>query len=94
MQEKQIESYLTKEVKKAGGLALKFVSPSFAGVPDRLLLFPDGKLSFAEVKRPGEKPRELQWARIKQLRRLGFKVWVVDSKEKVREVINDAVHST
>ena len=38
MREKQIENKLASEVKKAGGIALKFVSPSFDGMPDRLVL--------------------------------------------------------
>ena len=37
MREKQIENKLAMEVKKAGGIALKFVSPSFDGMPDRLV---------------------------------------------------------
>lgn len=36
MLEKTIEKKLTTAVKKAGGIAPKFVSPSFAGMPDRL----------------------------------------------------------
>ena len=34
MLEKTIEKKLTAAVKKAGGIAPKFVSPSFAGMPD------------------------------------------------------------
>lgn len=45
MLEKQIENKLTRSVKKAGGIALKFVSPSFAGMPDRLVLLPDCRLA-------------------------------------------------
>ena len=37
MQERQIERNL-REVKSLGGLALKFVSPGMAGVPDRIVL--------------------------------------------------------
>ena len=47
MLEKTIEKKLTTAVKKAGGIAPKFVSPSFAGMPDRLILLPDGKFAFA-----------------------------------------------
>ena len=54
MLEKTIEKKLTTAVKKAGGIAPKFVSPSFAGMPDRLILLPDGKFAFAELKAPGE----------------------------------------
>ena len=38
MREKQIENKLATEAKKLGGIAVKFVSPSFDGMPDRLVL--------------------------------------------------------
>ena len=37
MIEKDIEKYLVRQVKQMGGLALKFVSPSMAGVPDYVI---------------------------------------------------------
>ena len=40
MRERDIERKLIQAVRRTGGLALKFVSPGFNGVPDRLLLFP------------------------------------------------------
>ena len=46
MLEKQIENKLITAVKKAGGIAPKFVSPSFTGMPDRLVLLPDGGVCF------------------------------------------------
>ena len=46
MIEKQIENKLTMAVKKNGGIALKLVCPSFAGMPDRLILLPDGHIGF------------------------------------------------
>ncbi len=42
MNEKQIERKLVEAVRCAGGLAPKFVSPGFDGVPDRLILLPSG----------------------------------------------------
>ena len=87
MKEKDLETRLTRAVRKNGGLALKFVSPGMAGVPDRLLLFPGGRIAFAEVKAPGEKPRPLQIHRMEQLRELGFRVHVVDSEEKINQVV-------
>jgi hypothetical protein len=56
MNEKQVENKLTAAVKKAGGIAPKFVSPGFAGMPDRLILLPDGHIAFAELKAPGKLP--------------------------------------
>ena len=87
MREKALERLLIAAVKQAGGMALKFVSPGMAGVPDRLVLLPEGKLCFVEMKAPGEKPRQLQRLRHEQLRNLGFRVVVVDSVEGIREVM-------
>ena len=44
MREKEIEKMLVNAVKIHGGLALKFVSPNFNGMPDRLILLPFGKM--------------------------------------------------
>ena len=89
MREKDLERKLVKAVRDSGGLALKFISPNLNGVPDRLLLFPGGRAAFAELKAPGEKPRPLQEHRMEQLRVLGFRVYVVDSEEKIGEILNE-----
>ena len=46
MTEKQIEQKLVKAVKAKGGLAPKFVSPGFDGVPDRIVLLPRSRIAF------------------------------------------------
>ena len=89
MREKELECKLAKAVRDSGGLALKFVSPNLNGVPDRLLLFPGGRAAFAEVKAPGQKPRPLQVHRMEQLRKLGFKVFVVDDMEQIGGIIDE-----
>ena len=89
MRESAIERRLVTEAIKRGGFAPKFVSPGLDGVPDRLLLFPGGKLAFVEVKAPGEKPRPLQRRRIEQLTALGFRVYVLDSKEQIGEIMDE-----
>ena len=61
MREKQIENKLATEAKKLGGIALKFVSPSFDGIPDRLVLIPDGHIAFVELKAPGKALNRLDW---------------------------------
>lgn len=79
--EKAIERKYRESVKKRGGLALKFVSPGFTGVPDRIALFPGGQIEFVELKAPGKKPTARQLAVHEQFRKLGFTVRVVDSIE-------------
>ena len=89
MREKTIEQKLVSAVRAEGGLAPEFVSPGFDGVPDRLVLLPDGKCGFVEVKAPGRKPRPLQMARIKLLRRLGFSVSILDDESRIPYIISE-----
>ena len=89
MREKQIENKLATEAKKLGGIALKFVSPSFDGMPDRLVLIPDGHIAFVELKSPGKKPRPLQLARHRLLRSLGFRVYVIDNVEQIGGMLDE-----
>ena len=89
MREKIIEHKFLMEVKKIGGLALKFVSPGFDGVPDRIVLLPGGKIGFVEVKALGGKLRPLQLARHKTLIKLGFRVYVIDSVEQIGEILDE-----
>ena len=89
MREKQIENKLATEAKKLGGIALKFDSPSFDGMPDRLVLIPDGHIAFVELKTPGKKPRPLQLSRHRLLRSLGFRVYVIDSVEQIGGMLDE-----
>lgn len=89
MREKAIEQKLATEVKKYGGICPKFVSPGFDGMPDRIVLLPYGRFAFVEVKAPGEKPRPLQLARHRLLRRLGFKVYVLDNEERIGGILDE-----
>lgn len=93
MREKEVEKRLVDRTKARGGLALKFVSPGFDGVPDRLVLLPKAKLGFVEVKAPGKTPRPLQKKRMQVLRKLGFNVYALDNIDEV-EVVLDAIQAT
>lgn len=89
MCENQIELKLVQAVRKIGGMCLKFVSPNFDGMPDRVILLPGGKIAFAELKAPGKKPRPLQIARHKVLMKLGFRVYVIDSAEQIGAILDE-----
>ncbi|WP_367576282.1 VRR-NUC domain-containing protein [Shouchella lonarensis] len=68
---------------------MKFVSPGTAGVPDRLVILPAGRIVFAEVKAPGMKLRALQVKRKQQLEQLGCQVYVVDSIESIDRLLKE-----
>lgn len=93
MLESKVESHLCKEAKKRGGVALKFVSPGMNGVPDRIVLLPNGKMGFVELKAPGEKPRPLQIKRMRGLEKLGFRTYVADNREMIGGIL-DEIQST
>jgi hypothetical protein len=87
LREKTLERKLVEAVKAMGGIAPKFTSPGFDGMPDRLVLLPLGRIAFVEVKRHGEKPRLLQVARHGMLLRLGFQVYVLDDRAQISEIL-------
>ena len=91
MREKRIEQKLMMEVRRCGVMALKFVSPSYSGMPDRLILLPDGKVAFVEVKAPGKKPRPLQIKRHEMLRKLGFRVFVLDAASDILMILKEVM---
>ena len=92
MCERKIEKELVAQVKAMGGIAPKFTSPGFDGMPDRLVLLPSGRMAFVELKAPGKKPRALQMARHRLLRRLGFKVYVIHEINQIDSVLEEIDH--
>ncbi len=89
MREKTIEQKITLMVKKQGGICPKFVSPGFDGMPDRIVLMPEGKLAFVEVKAPGKTLRPLQEKRKRQLEALGFLVFCLDSPDQIGGILDE-----
>ena len=89
MREKHTEQKLTADAKARGGLAVKFVSPSFDGMPDRAVLLPGGHIGFVEVKAPGKVPRPQQRARLRLLAGLGFKAYVLDDISQIGGILDE-----
>lgn len=89
MLEKDIEKKLVSEAKKRGCIPVKLLSANYNGLPDRLILSPGEKCGFIELKAPGQKPRQLQLKRHRELRILGFKVYVVDDVDQIAEVLDE-----
>ena len=92
MREKTIEKKLVIAIKDMGGIAPKFMSPGFDGMPDRIVLLPGGRMGFIEVKAPGKVPRPLQEARHRMLQNLGFKVFVLDGADQIGGIL-DAIYA-
>ena len=89
MLERTLERILVRAVKAMGGFSPKLVSPGTDGMPDRLVLFPGGKLAFVEMKAPGMQMRPLQVRRKRQLEALGFRVYCVDRPEQIGQILED-----
>lgn len=89
MLEKEVEKYLVREVKKIGGVSFKFISPGNAGVPDRIVILPMGKVLFVELKTDKGKLSKLQTAQIRKISELGAEVKVLYGIEGVRKFINE-----
>ena len=85
------ESELEKECRQlaldAGGELLKWVRPGVRGVPDRILLMPNGFIVFIEFKAPGEKPKPWQDRWLKRLRTLGFDAVVVWEVSQFKQLL-------
>lgn len=89
MLEKDVEQALVRQVRKAGGIAPKLTSPNNAGMPDRLIILPQGKVCFIEVKAPGKKPRPLQVRQMERLTNLGCMVRVIDHPNQIEPLLKE-----
>jgi len=87
--EKVIEKTLVARVKKAKGWAIKMVCTYVSGLPDRLVLIPMGIIFFVEVKSTGKTASPVQKLIHRQLRKLGFKVYVIDTLADLDNLLNE-----
>lgn len=89
--EKTLEHSLVEKIRQRGGICLKLQGNMYAGMPDRLILLSEGRIIFVELKSEGIKPRKLQLVRHEELRALGFKVFVIDTQEKLTQFLNEQI---
>ena len=95
MLEKEIEKQLTERIKAIGGLCLKWESPGYTGVPDRIILLPGGRVRFVELKQKGKFERARQKLVHRILRELGFTVYnTVDSIEKINAIVAECMEAS
>ena len=87
--EKIIERKLVELTNLNGGMCIKLLSFHLLGLPDRLCIFPKSRIVFVETKTTKQKPRQIQLFMHDKIRKLGFRVEVVDTVEKVVDLIED-----
>jgi len=96
MKESVIEQYLVKRVKELGGEVRKVKWIGRRGAPDRLVMLGCGEKMYAngdrpctwiELKATGEKAKPHQVREHERMRAMGQRVEVVDSIERVDEVL-------
>jgi len=90
MRESKIEEYLKKEVGKYNGLCLKFTS-SISGVPDRIIILPENKIYFVELKQEKGRLSKLQKYIHRQFKKRGVHVYVPYSKSDIDKFIDEVV---
>ena len=94
MLEKDIESWLNKKIKELGGLSFKFVSPSNPGVPDRIYIFPGGKVYFVELKTEIGRMSNIQKWQRERLMKMGCRFYLVKGMAQARELVKTLQRET
>lgn len=87
--EKLIERKLKRYTEDAGGICIKLAAVHVIGLPDRLCLLPGARLFFAELKTTKKKPRKIQRVWHIKLRKLGFRVEVIDRSEQIEKIFKE-----
>lgn len=85
--EREIEKWLGRELKAIGCLWYKWVSPGARGVPDRIIILPDSRIVFAELKTENGKLAPLQVQQIERLRTWGQRVVVIRGMEDAEDFV-------
>lgn len=89
--EKSIERYLVEKAKENGLPCLKYSNPNMVGYPDRLLVLPEAKVIWVELKSKGKKPTKIQTERHAELSGLGHIVKVIDNKNDIDKLIASVI---
>lgn len=89
--ERDVEKRLTDKVKSLGGRCIKLYSTAEEGLPDRMVLLPEGRIFFVELKRKGGILSPMQRLQHKRFRALGQRVYVPFTKREVDEILGEEI---
>jgi len=86
MREREVEKFLYEVVTKSHqGLCLKL--KDYVGIPDRLVVLPNGHIFFVEVKQPEGRVSKEQEFIHQWLHSMKQRLYVVKTKSEVQEMI-------
>lgn len=91
MLEKEIERRMVQTVKDRGGLCYKFVSPNNPGVPDRIIITPDGRVVFVELKTEIGRLARIQKWQISEMQKRGADVRVAKGWPAVKALLEEVI---
>ena len=91
MTEKQIEARMVRAVKERAGLCYKFVSPGNTGVPDRIVITPDGRTIFVELKTERGVLSKLQQYQITRMQKRNADVRVLYGWPQVKAFVEEVM---
>lgn len=91
MKESAVEAKLVRMVRDRGGLCYKFVSPGNPGVPDRIVITPDGKTIYAELKTEVGRLAAIQKWQISEMQKRGMDVRVLKGLPEVRAFVEEVM---
>ncbi|MEG2383446.1 MAG: VRR-NUC domain-containing protein [Oscillospiraceae bacterium] len=89
MTEAQIESRMVRMVRERGGLCYKFTSPNNPGVPDRIVITPDGRTIYVELKTLIGRLAAVQKWQISEMQKRGADVRVLLGWDAVRDFVEE-----
>ena len=92
--ERNVERRLVQGVKALGGTASKWVCPGTVGVPDRIVVWPGGRVDFIELKTETGVLSLRQKIVLNHLRRLGCNVRVLRGSDAVAAYLLDTHYQT
>jgi len=91
MLEKEIERRMGEMVRRRGGLYYKFVSPGNPGVPDRIIITPEGRVVFVELKTEIGRLAGIQEWQTNEMKKRGANVRIVKGWDEARRLVTEVM---
>ena len=89
--ESVIEARLVRLVRSRGGLCFKFVSPGNPGVPDRIVITPEGRTVYVELKTEVGRLAAIQKWQHEEMRKRGAEVRTLKGLDQVLAFVEEVL---